>query len=138
MIVQVDPDQDQALQTAQMANALVGTVEAHASRAEDAYRQQGADPADLVRVGSGPGQGPPRAGPGRRRPGRLPDSAVELIGRAEAGRLVERWRDDSDGRVIQVRLTGDGERRLSQLAPAHLDELRRLAPILDQLVVGGG
>jgi len=27
---------------------------------------------------------------------------------------------------------------LSQLAPAHLDELRRLAPILDQLVVGDG
>ena len=47
-------------------------------------------------------------------------SAVELIGRAEAGRLVERWRDDSNGRVIRVRLTGDGERRLSQLAPAHL------------------
>ena len=51
MIVTVDPDQDMAIQTAQMANALVGAVEAHASRAEDAYRRQGADPADLVQVG---------------------------------------------------------------------------------------
>jgi C4-type Zn-finger protein len=40
MIVTVDPDEDMALQTTQMANALVGAVEAHASRAEDAYRQQ--------------------------------------------------------------------------------------------------
>ena len=38
MIVTVDPDEDMAMQTAQMANALVGAVEAHASRAEDAYR----------------------------------------------------------------------------------------------------
>ena len=51
MIVTVDPDEDMAMQTAQMANALVGAVEAHASRAEDAYRQQGADPAGLVQVG---------------------------------------------------------------------------------------
>ena len=63
MIVQVDPDQDQALQTAQMANALVGAVEAHASRAEDAYRQQGADPADLVRVGLMAFAGVPCQGP---------------------------------------------------------------------------
>ena len=38
MIVTVDPDEDMAMQTAQMANALVGAVEAHASRAEDAYQ----------------------------------------------------------------------------------------------------
>ena len=51
MIVQIDPGEDMALQTAQMANALAGAVEAHASRAEDAYRQQGAGPADLAQVG---------------------------------------------------------------------------------------
>ena len=33
MIVKVDPDKDMAMQTTQMANALVGAVEAHASRA---------------------------------------------------------------------------------------------------------
>lgn len=47
MIVTVDPGADMAFQVAQMANALVGAAEAHASRAEDAYRKKGAAPADL-------------------------------------------------------------------------------------------
>jgi hypothetical protein len=33
-----------------------------------------------------------------------------------------------------VTLTPDGEARLSRLGPAHLDELRNLAPVLDHLV----
>jgi DNA-binding MarR family transcriptional regulator len=61
-------------------------------------------------------------------------SAVELVGRAAAAGLVERWGDEADGRVIRVRLTPDGEARLATLAPAHLDELRSLAPVLDRLV----
>jgi DNA-binding MarR family transcriptional regulator len=61
-------------------------------------------------------------------------SAVELVDRAEAAGFVQRAGDTEDGRVIRVRLTPEGERRLGQLAPAHLDELRRLAPVLDQLV----
>lgn len=63
-------------------------------------------------------------------------SAVELIDRAETAGLVRRRGDDDDGRVIRVRLTAKGEERLSQLAPAHLDELKRLAPVLDHLVAG--
>jgi DNA-binding MarR family transcriptional regulator len=61
-------------------------------------------------------------------------STVELVDRAEAAGLVKRWRDAADGRVTRVRLTRDGQRRLDLLAPAHLDELRSLAPVLDQLV----
>lgn len=61
-------------------------------------------------------------------------SAVELVDRAEAAGLVERRPDPGDGRVTRVRLTADAEGRLSKLAPAHLDELRNLAPVLDQLV----
>jgi DNA-binding MarR family transcriptional regulator len=61
-------------------------------------------------------------------------SAVELVDRAEATGLVERWSDDVDGRLTRVRLTRDGEQRLSALAPAHLDELQQLAPVLDLLV----
>jgi DNA-binding MarR family transcriptional regulator len=61
-------------------------------------------------------------------------STVELIDRVEAAGLVERCGDDDDGRVTRVRLTADGENCLSRLAPAHLDELQNLAPILDQLV----
>jgi DNA-binding MarR family transcriptional regulator len=64
-------------------------------------------------------------------------STVELIDRAEAAGLVERRGDDRDGRVIRVGLTADGEQRLSRLAPAHLDELQQLAPVLDRLVARG-
>jgi DNA-binding MarR family transcriptional regulator len=61
-------------------------------------------------------------------------SAVELVDRAEAAGLVERWGDLEDGRVIRVRLTQEGEARLTQLSQAHLDELQSLAPVLDKLV----
>jgi DNA-binding MarR family transcriptional regulator len=61
-------------------------------------------------------------------------STVELVDRAEAAGLVERWGDDDDGRVTRVRLTGEGEARLASLAEAHLDELRGLAPVLDAVV----
>jgi DNA-binding MarR family transcriptional regulator len=61
-------------------------------------------------------------------------STVELVDRAEAAGLVERWGDDDDGRVTRVRLTAEGEARLALLAEAHLDELRSLAPVLDAVV----
>lgn len=63
-------------------------------------------------------------------------SAVELVDRAAGAGLVVRCPDPDDGRVTRVGLTADGESRLAMLAPAHLDELRELAPILDQLVSG--
>jgi hypothetical protein len=42
MIVQINPGADRDYQAMQMAHALVGVVEAHASRAEDAYRRSAA------------------------------------------------------------------------------------------------
>lgn len=63
-------------------------------------------------------------------------SAVELIDRAVAAGLVQRARDDGDGRIIRIRLTPEGEARLRRLSTAHLDELRRLAPVLDHLITG--
>jgi len=63
-------------------------------------------------------------------------SAVELVDRAAAAGLVERRSDAADGRVTRVGLTADGEARLTKLSAAHLDELRNLAPVLDQLVAG--
>jgi DNA-binding MarR family transcriptional regulator len=63
-------------------------------------------------------------------------SAVELVDRAAALGVVKRCPDPDDGRVTRVGLTADGESRLARLVPTHLDELRELAPILDQLVVG--
>ncbi len=47
---------------------------------------------------------------------------------------MERWGDDDAGRLIRVRLAADGGKRLARLAPAHLGELRHLAPVLDQLL----
>jgi DNA-binding MarR family transcriptional regulator len=63
-------------------------------------------------------------------------SAVELIDRAEDAGLVNRAGDPADGRVIRVMLTELGEEKLRALVPVHLDELRRLAPVLDELIAG--
>ena len=61
-------------------------------------------------------------------------SVVELVDRAAIAGVVARSRDAEDGRLTRVTLTPDGEARLSRLGPAHLDELRNLAPVLDHLV----
>ncbi len=52
MIVGLDesPEADRELQAAQLAHALVGVVEAHATRAEQAYRDAGAEPGDIVQA----------------------------------------------------------------------------------------
>lgn len=63
-----------------------------------------------------------------------PHSTVELVDRAEAAGLVDRWSDSDDGRVTRVRLTPAGEQALDRLSAAHLEELSRLAPVLDQLL----
>ena len=61
-------------------------------------------------------------------------SVVELVDRAAAAGLVKRRTDPQDGRFTRVRLTADGQDRLDRLTPAHLGELRTLAPVLDRLV----
>jgi DNA-binding MarR family transcriptional regulator len=53
-------------------------------------------------------------------------SAVELIDRAQRSGLVERVDDDTDQRVVRLRLTDVGEAKLEALAAAHLEELSRL------------
>jgi hypothetical protein len=52
MMVGLDtsPKADQELQAAQLAHALVGAAEAHATRAEQAYRDAGAEPPDLTQA----------------------------------------------------------------------------------------
>jgi DNA-binding MarR family transcriptional regulator len=53
-------------------------------------------------------------------------SAVGLVDRAAAAGLVERRADPEDQRVVRLRLTRTGARRLRQLSRKHLEELRRL------------
>ncbi|MEO7195641.1 MAG: hypothetical protein ABIZ05_12620 [Pseudonocardiaceae bacterium] len=52
MIVGLDasPEADKELQATQMAHALVGAAEAHATRAEQAYRDAGAEPPDITQA----------------------------------------------------------------------------------------
>jgi DNA-binding MarR family transcriptional regulator len=60
-------------------------------------------------------------------------STVELVDRAELAGLVRRVPDAEDGRVTRVALTPLGERTLAELTRVHLEELRRLAPIMQRL-----
>jgi len=53
-------------------------------------------------------------------------SAVGLVDRAVAAGLVERLADGDDHRVVRLRLTPSGARRLASLATLHLEELDRL------------
>lgn len=60
-------------------------------------------------------------------------SAIGLVDRARALGLVERYADESDQRVVRLRLTASGHERINALAGPHLEELRRLAPLLGAL-----
>jgi DNA-binding MarR family transcriptional regulator len=60
-------------------------------------------------------------------------SAVGLVDRATDAGLVTRHVDATDHRVVRLRLTALGARRLRQLSGAHLEELRRLAPRMRSL-----
>jgi DNA-binding MarR family transcriptional regulator len=60
-------------------------------------------------------------------------SVVGLVDRAVLAGLVERRLDPKDHRLVRLRLTTSGTRRLAALAAAHLDELNRLGPVLAQL-----
>ena len=60
-------------------------------------------------------------------------SAVGLVDRAVEAGLVARVTDTHDQRVVRLRLTALGERRLAGLTAAHVEELRRLAPRMRSL-----
>ncbi len=55
-------------------------------------------------------------------------SAVGLVDRAVEAGLVMRQPDPDDHRVVRLRLTPAGARKLRKLSKVHLEELRRLAP----------
>jgi DNA-binding MarR family transcriptional regulator len=61
-------------------------------------------------------------------------SASELVHRAEESGLVRTRPDPNDHRLSRVALTARGERVLAHLAPLHVEELARLAPLIGRLV----
>lgn len=65
-----------------------------------------------------------------------PHSATELVHRAEESGLVVRGSDPADQRVVRLRLTALGRRRLEQLSLRNLEELHRLARRIGPLVAG--
>ncbi|WP_245718190.1 MarR family winged helix-turn-helix transcriptional regulator [Nocardia miyunensis] len=61
-------------------------------------------------------------------------SVVQLIDRTEQLGLVARNREDGkDRRVVRLSLTEAGKRTLALLSATHLEELRRLTPVVDAL-----
>jgi DNA-binding MarR family transcriptional regulator len=88
----------------------------------------------LVAIKGHPGDRPPTVGDLSGYLLQRPHSTVELVNRAESAGLVERTPDGDDGRVIRVRLTPDGDRIMQELTRAHLERLRELATVLDELV----
>ncbi len=61
-------------------------------------------------------------------------SAVGLVDRAEAAGVVRRQPDERDGRVVRVRLTEKGDRLVTELTKANLEELYKLADALNGLL----
>jgi DNA-binding MarR family transcriptional regulator len=66
-----------------------------------------------------------------------PHSALELAARAESAGLVERTSDPDDRRLVRLVLTETGRTHIEALAELHLQELRRLGPILEHLTQAG-
>jgi DNA-binding MarR family transcriptional regulator len=88
----------------------------------------------LVAIKGHPGGQPPTIGDLAGYLLQRPHSTVELVNRAESAGLVTRIPDAEDGRVIRVRLTPEGDRIMQELTRAHLERLRELAAVLDELV----
>jgi DNA-binding MarR family transcriptional regulator len=57
-------------------------------------------------------------------------SAVGLIDRAVAAKLVKRVHDPEDHRVVRLQVTAPGCKRLEALSAEHLEELGRLGRTL--------
>ena len=63
-----------------------------------------------------------------------PHSATELVDRMEKLGLVTRTVGQADRRQVTIRLTRKGEQLLNELSEAHRAELRRLRPLLGELM----
>jgi DNA-binding MarR family transcriptional regulator len=62
------------------------------------------------------------------------NTAVELIDRLIANGLAERRQNPADRREVLIDLTHRADRMLAKLTLAHRNEVRKLAPLLRQLL----
>jgi DNA-binding MarR family transcriptional regulator len=65
-----------------------------------------------------------------------PHTAAELASRAERAGLVERFPDPDDGRVVRLRLSRVGSRKLAKITEATFQELARMRPSLRRVWEG--
>jgi DNA-binding MarR family transcriptional regulator len=110
---------------------------------EAAAREAGLTPQQhqlLLAIKGFPGGVPPTVGDVAERLGVRHHSTVELAQRLEEAGLLARMHDEQDRRRVHLRLTAGAEDRLARLSESHLRELRRLRPVLAELVeaVGDG
>ena len=61
-------------------------------------------------------------------------SAVGLVDRLEAEKLIRRTRAADDRRKVYITLTARGDRLIEQLSALHREELRRMTPELRALI----
>ncbi|HYZ22592.1 MAG TPA: MarR family transcriptional regulator [Rhodopila sp.] len=66
------------------------------------------------------------------------NSAVELVDRLVEADLLTRTHDPADRRRVLLRLTPSAEGHLAALSAIHLEELRRLRPVLEAVLDGLG
>ena len=67
-----------------------------------------------------------------------PHSASELVDRMEQQGFLRREHADADKRQVTLRLSERGETILEYLSQSHRAELRRLRPMLQELLAGLG
>jgi DNA-binding MarR family transcriptional regulator len=60
------------------------------------------------------------------------NTVTELVARAEAVGLLEREPSESDGRVVRLRLTREGDRRLAATVSALQEDRRHLIEVLSE------
>ena len=63
-------------------------------------------------------------------------SAVGLVQRLIASGHVARAKDPGDARRVHLVLRSRGEKLLARLTAAHRDELRRIGPLIEELLEG--
>jgi len=107
---------------------------------EAAAQQAGLTPRQhqaLLAIRAGPG-GTLRVGELAERLFLRPHSTSELVQRMEEQGLLRRETGDADKRQVRLRLHERGETVLEDLSQSHRAELRRLRPMLQELLAGLG
>jgi len=104
---------------------------------EEAARGAGLSPQQhqaLLAIKGFPGDAPPSMGALAERLGIRHHSAVGLVDRLVLAGWLRRTPARDDARRVALTLTRAGEAKIGTLSSAHREELRRLAPLLRQVL----